>query len=152
MTNRPKHILMFYDLLFLGSGPGFDEIAHYLSFEQLIHYAFDGIFCKGDAEQVAQWGEMVNDTILDAIVAAHPREPTYNDELLATGIESLLVNYFEWLAPYVLVRVTSSDFCVQLVTIIGNDVYVHCTDMEIYDESTCRLSEACTHYPTVLRL
>jgi hypothetical protein len=144
--------MLIYDLRFLGGGPGFDELAHYHSFEQVIHYAFDGLFSKAEKECFDNWRDMVHDCVVDHIAGAANRDSTLNDELIADGVVSLYINYIEWLTRFVFFKPESIHTCVQLVTLINNDVYVHCENMELSNESLSESDEIATHHPAFLHL
>ena len=116
--------LMVYSLKFLGNGPHFDELARYFSFEQIIHYAFDGFYSIKYGETRDQWFEIIECNAREILEADYNRPKNINVTALCEYIQSQFNMYVAWLSRYVTLPNESSFACVENVWFEGDDVYI----------------------------
>lgn len=116
--------LMVYSLDFLGSGPHFDELAHYFSFEQIIHWSFDGFYSFKYGEQRDEWLEMVEANIIELVEADYNRPKEVNSALVSEYVKSQFILYVTWLTQFVVLPDESSFAVIETVWLQGDDVYI----------------------------
>jgi len=121
---------MVYDLRFLGSGPHFDELARYLSFEQIIHHAVDGYYCSFDSESRDTWLEIIECNIEELLDSDYSLPPTTNKKAIIEYYCSQMSMYVGWLTKYIAFPNEGYHTVVKNVTIVYNDVYVVCDNLE----------------------
>lgn len=122
--------LMVYSLNFLGSGPHFDELARYFSFEQIIHWGFDGFYSFKYGETKDQWIELVEAQLEEYLEADYSKPVETNVPLVIEYVKSQFILYVAWLTKYVMLPNESHWACIEQVYILGDDVYVKGYDYE----------------------
>lgn len=122
--------LMVYSLGFLGSGPHFDELAHYFSFEEIIHLGFDGIYSFKGTEQRDQWLEVIESSV-DSHVRGDLDKPVEVDiDAIVRFVQNQFILYVEWLTNYVMFPNESCFSCVETVWFDKDDVYIRAYDYD----------------------
>lgn len=116
--------LMIYSLKFLGNGPHFDELARYFSFEQIIHYSFDGFYSIKYGETRDQWFEIIECNAREILDADYNRPKNISVDALCEYIQGQFNMYVAWLSRYVTLPNESSFACVESVWFEGDDVYI----------------------------
>lgn len=126
--------LMVYSLRALGSGPHFNELAAYFSFEQIIHYAFDGFYSIKYEEMRDQWLEMIEANIIEYVDADYNKPCEVNSAVVSRHVQNLFIFYVDWLSSRVAFPDESAFACVEDVWFEGDTVYVRGYD---YDKEPC---------------
>lgn len=121
---------MAYDMRFLGSGPHFDEMAKYFSFEQIIHYAFDGFYSSFDSEATEEWKDIIDHNLTELLDSDYSLPITIDKRAIVEYYISQMSMYVGWLGKYVAFPKEGYHTVVQNVIINYYDVYVVCDNLE----------------------